>query len=44
MLTADITAGAATETVWGWLKGAGDTGENRAGARGSVSPTAKMYS
>jgi hypothetical protein len=28
VLTADITAGAATETVWGWLKGTGDTGEN----------------
>jgi hypothetical protein len=28
VLTADITAGAATETVWGWLDGAGDTGEN----------------
>ena len=28
VLTADITVGAATETVWGWLKGAGDTGEN----------------
>ena len=28
MLTADITAGAATETVWGWLKGSGNTGEN----------------
>jgi hypothetical protein len=28
VLTADITAGAATETVWGWLKGSGNTGEN----------------
>jgi hypothetical protein len=28
VLTADITADAATETVWGWLDGAGDTGEN----------------
>ena len=28
VLTADITAGAATETVWGWLKGSGDTGEH----------------
>ena len=28
VLTADITAGAATETVWGWLKGSGHTGEN----------------
>ena len=28
VLTADITAGAATETVWGWLEGSGDTGEN----------------
>ena len=28
VLTADITAGAATETVWGWLKGSGATGEN----------------
>ena len=28
VLTADITAGAATETVWGWLKGSGDTGQN----------------
>ena len=28
MLTAGITAGAATETVWGWLEGSGDTGEN----------------
>ena len=28
MLTADITAGAATETVWGSLKGSGDTGKN----------------
>ena len=28
MLTADITAGAATETVWGWLKGSGNTGQN----------------
>ena len=27
-LTADITAGAATETAWGWLKGSGHTGEN----------------
>jgi hypothetical protein len=27
-LTADITAGAATETVWGWLKGSGTTGKN----------------
>ena len=28
VLTADITAGAATETIWGWLKGSGDTGQN----------------
>jgi len=28
VLTADITAGAATDTVWGWLKGSGTTGEN----------------
>jgi hypothetical protein len=28
VLTADITAGAATETVWGWLEGSGDTGQN----------------
>ena len=28
VLTADITAGAATDTVWGWLKGSGHTGEN----------------
>jgi len=28
VLTADITAGAATETIWGWLKGSGNTGEN----------------
>ena len=28
VLTADITVGAATETVWGWLKGAGNTGKN----------------
>ncbi len=28
ILTADITAGAATQTVWGWLEGSGDTGEN----------------
>ena len=28
VLTADITAGAATETVWGWLKGSGNTGQN----------------
>jgi len=28
VLTADITTGAATETVWGWLKGSGDTGQN----------------
>ena len=28
VLTADITAGAATETVWGWLKGSGGTGQN----------------
>jgi hypothetical protein len=28
VLTADITVGAATETVWGWLKGSGNTGEN----------------
>jgi hypothetical protein len=27
-LTADITAGAATETVWGWLEGSGNTGQN----------------
>jgi hypothetical protein len=28
VLTADITAGASTDTVWGWLKGSGHTGEN----------------
>ena len=28
VLTADITAGAATETVWGRLKGSGDTGQH----------------
>ncbi len=28
VLTADVTAGAATETVWGWLKGSGNTGQN----------------
>ena len=28
VLTADITAGAATETLWGWLEGSGDTGEH----------------
>jgi len=28
VLTADITAGSATETVWGWLEGSGDTGQN----------------
>ena len=28
VLTADITVGAATETVWGWLEGSGHTGEN----------------
>ena len=28
VLTADITAGAATETIWGWLEGSGDTGEH----------------
>ena len=28
VLTADITTGATTETVWGWLKGSGDTGQN----------------
>ena len=28
VLTADITAGAATETVWGWLEGSGETGEH----------------
>ena len=28
VLTADVTAGAATETVWGRLKGSGNTGEN----------------
>ncbi|HEX6521863.1 MAG TPA: hypothetical protein VF070_17935 [Streptosporangiaceae bacterium] len=28
VLTADITAGAATETVWGWLKGSGNSGQN----------------
>lgn len=27
-LTADITVGAVTDTVWGWLKGSGGTGEN----------------
>jgi hypothetical protein len=28
VLTADITVGAATETIWGWLKGSGSTSEN----------------
>ncbi|MFI5066907.1 MAG: hypothetical protein ACHP9Z_23430 [Streptosporangiales bacterium] len=28
VLTADITVGAATETVWGWLEGSGNTGKN----------------
>jgi len=28
VLTADITTGAATETVWGWLEGSGNTGQN----------------
>jgi len=28
VLTADITAGAATETLWGWLEGSGNTGQN----------------
>ena len=28
VLTADITVGAATETVWGWLEGSGSTGQN----------------
>jgi hypothetical protein len=28
VLTADITAGAATDTVWGWLKGSGHSGQN----------------
>ena len=28
VLTADVTAGAATETVWGRLKGSGNTGQN----------------
>lgn len=28
VLTADITVGAATETLWGMLKGSGSTGEN----------------
>ena len=28
VLTADITVGAATETVWGWLEGSGNTGQN----------------
>jgi hypothetical protein len=27
-LTAEVTAGPATETVWGWLPGSGATGEN----------------
>jgi hypothetical protein len=27
MLTAEVTAGAATETIWGWLKGSGSTDE-----------------
>ena len=26
-LTADVTAGAATETIWGWLRGSGGSGE-----------------
>jgi hypothetical protein len=28
VLTAEITVGAATETIWGWLKGSGSTDEN----------------
>ena len=28
VLTAEGTVGAATETLWGWLKGSGSTGEN----------------
>lgn len=28
VLTADITVNAATETVWGWLKGSGSSGQN----------------
>ena len=28
VLTAEVTVGAATETLWGWLKGSGSTGEN----------------
>jgi hypothetical protein len=28
VLTAEITTGAATDTVWGWLKGSGNTGQN----------------
>lgn len=28
VLTAEVTVGAATETVWGWLKGSGTTTEN----------------
>lgn len=28
VLIADITAGAATETVWGWLEGSANTGQN----------------
>ena len=28
VLTADITAGAATDTVWCWLKGSGNSGQN----------------
>jgi hypothetical protein len=28
VLTAEITVDAATETLWGWLKGSGSTGEN----------------
>ncbi len=28
VLTADITVGAATETIWGWLEGSGNTGKN----------------
>jgi hypothetical protein len=27
VLTAEVTVGAATETLWGWLKGSGSTGE-----------------
>lgn len=27
ILTADVTVGAATETIWGWLKGSGSTDE-----------------